>query len=116
MQLPLTGYGDDVAAARRAIQGAGDDVIVCAHSYGGMVVSAAARGLVGVRRLVFLAAFQPEEGEDMATLLLREPSALTAAVVVGPEGVTVDPSRLHEVFYGDSDPSVADGIAARLRR
>lgn len=115
VELPLTGYHDDVAAVRRAIQEAGDQVVVCAHSYGGMVVSAAGQGLAGIRRMVFLAAFQPDEGEDTATLLWREPSPLTTAMVVGTDGVTVDPSRLHEVFYADSDPSVAESMAARLR-
>jgi pimeloyl-ACP methyl ester carboxylesterase len=115
VELPLTGFRNDVATVRRAIEEAGDDAVVCAHSYGGMVVSTAARGLAGVRHLVFLAAFQTDEGEDMATLLMREPSALTTALAIGPDGVTVDRSRLHEVFYSDSDPSVADGLAARLR-
>jgi pimeloyl-ACP methyl ester carboxylesterase len=115
VELPLTGFRDDVATVRRAIQEAGDEVVVCAHSYGGMVVSTAAQDLAGVRHMVFLAAFQTDVGEDMATLLMREPSALTAALTVGPDGVTVDRSRLHEVFYADTDPSVAEGLAARLR-
>ena len=115
VELPLTGYQDDVATVRRAIREASDEVVVCAHSYGGMVVSAAAQGLAGIRRLVFLAAFQPDVGEDLASLLLREPSAVTEAMVVGPLGITVDPSRLHQVFYGDSDPSIAQSMAARLR-
>jgi pimeloyl-ACP methyl ester carboxylesterase len=115
VELPLTGYPDDVAAVRQAISEAGDEVIVCAHSYGGMVVSAAAQGMAGIRRLVFLAAFQTDTGEDMATLLFREPSALTTSIVVGKNGITVERSRLHEVFYGDSDPVVAEALAARLR-
>jgi pimeloyl-ACP methyl ester carboxylesterase len=115
VELPLAGFRGDVALARQAIEEAGDEAVVCAHSYGGMVVSTAARGLAGVRHLVFLAAFQTDEGEDMATLLMREPSALTTAMAVGPDGVTVDRSRLHEVFYADSAPSVVEGLAARLR-
>jgi pimeloyl-ACP methyl ester carboxylesterase len=115
VELPLTGFRDDVAAVRRAIAEAGHEVVVCAHSYGGMVVSTAAVGMAGVRHLVFLAAFQADEGEDMATLMMREPSALTAALAVGPEGITVDRSRLHAVFYSDSDPSVIAGLAERLR-
>ena len=115
VELPLSGFGDDVAAVRRAIQEAGDEVVVCAHSYGGMVVSTAAQGLPGVRHLVFLAAFQTDEGEDMATLLMREPSALTTAMVIGPDGVMVDPARVHEVFCADSAPSVAENVTARLR-
>jgi pimeloyl-ACP methyl ester carboxylesterase len=115
VELPLTGLRDDVATARDAILQAGDEVVICAHSYGGMVVSAAARGLPGVRHLVFLAAFQTDEDEDLATLMMREPSPLATALVVGPEGITVDPSRVHAVFCADSDPSVTEGLAARLR-
>jgi hypothetical protein len=32
VELPLTGYPDDIAAVRQAIGEAGDDVILCAHS------------------------------------------------------------------------------------
>ena len=49
--------------------------------------------------VVFLAAFQTDEGEDMATLLMREPSALTTAFAIGPDGITVDRSRLHEADH-----------------
>jgi pimeloyl-ACP methyl ester carboxylesterase len=56
-ELPLTSYADDVAAARAAIASAGDDVVVCAHSYGGCVASAAAAGMPSVRHLVYLCAF-----------------------------------------------------------
>jgi hypothetical protein len=51
----------------------------------------------------------------MATLLFRVPSALTTSIVVGTDDITVEPSRLHEVFYGDSDPVVAEALAAQLR-
>src|SRR5438477_12152772 len=54
VNLPLTGLADDVAAARVAIEGAGEGAVVCGHSYGGMVISNAATGLPGVKRLVYL--------------------------------------------------------------
>ena len=38
-ELPFTGFADDVAVARDAIDRAGPGVVVCGHSYGGMVVS-----------------------------------------------------------------------------
>jgi pimeloyl-ACP methyl ester carboxylesterase len=110
VELPLTAFRDDVATVRQAIEEAGEEVVVCAHSYGGMVVSTAAQGLHSVRHLVFLAAFQTAEGEDMATLLMREPSALTTALAIGPEGITVDRSRLHEVTRLDHDPLDLRGL------
>ena len=34
-ELPLKGFADDIAAARGSIEAAGDDLVVCGHSYGG---------------------------------------------------------------------------------
>jgi pimeloyl-ACP methyl ester carboxylesterase len=110
--LPLTGAAADVAAARSAIEAAGPGCVVVGHSYGGMVISQAAVGLP-VRRLVYLAAFLLEPGEDMLTLLDR--SKLTEAVVLDEAQVRVDPATAAEVFYGDTDPGVAASLVARLR-
>jgi pimeloyl-ACP methyl ester carboxylesterase len=74
VELPLTGFEDDVALTRAAIESAGDHVVVCGHSYGGAVISEAAADLPGVKRLVFIAALMLDSGEDMATLMLGEPS------------------------------------------
>lgn len=75
VQLPFTGFPDDVAAARRAIERARRDAVVCGHSYGGSVLSAAARGLP-LRRLVYLCAFMTDEGDDVTSLMAshRSPS------------------------------------------
>jgi pimeloyl-ACP methyl ester carboxylesterase len=115
VELPLTGYANDVAAAHDAIVKAGADSVVCGHSYGGMVISQAAAGTTGVRRLVYLTAFQTEPGEDPITLMQEDPSPLLTAIQVDERGLTVDPTRLHEVFYHDSDPSIAATIAPKLR-
>lgn len=115
VDLPFTGFEDDAAAARRSIEAAGSDVVVCAHSYGGIVVSQAASGLTNVERLVFLCALQADQGEDAFELLSTEPSLLLEALVIDEETVTVDPRRVHEVFYGDSDAELAEAIAPRLR-
>jgi pimeloyl-ACP methyl ester carboxylesterase len=45
------------------------DVIVCAHSYGGMVAAGVENALpLSIRSLVFLDAFVPEDGDSIATL------------------------------------------------
>ncbi|HEV7758056.1 MAG TPA: alpha/beta hydrolase [Acidimicrobiales bacterium] len=110
--LPFTGAAADVAAARSAIEAAGPGCVVVGHSYGGRVISHAAVGLP-VRRLVYLAAFLLEPGEDMLTLL--DGSKLTEAVVLDEAQVRVDPAAAAEVFYGDADPEVAASLVARLR-
>jgi pimeloyl-ACP methyl ester carboxylesterase len=60
VELPFSSFADDVAAVRRAVEAAGTDVVVCAHSYGGLVVSvatSAAGGGGNVGHLVYVAAF-----------------------------------------------------------
>src|SRR5262249_44022254 len=68
VELPLTGLDSDVAAARRAIQDAGERVVVVGHSYGGEVIARAAAGLPTVKRLVFLAAFMLDNDDDQGAV------------------------------------------------
>ena len=113
--LPLAGLAADAAIARAALESAGDEVVVCAHSYGGLVVSDAARGLSNVQHIVYLAAFMTDPGERAAELLASHPTALLEALVTTDEGISIDPRRAHEVFYGDSDEVVAASCTSRLR-
>ena len=115
VELPLTSFADDTATAREAIGAAGEGAVVCGHSYGGQVISAAAAGQPGVVHLVYLCAFQEVVGEDIYTLAASDPPPLTTALVFDERGMTVDPARVHEVFYADSDPAVAAAIAPKLR-
>jgi pimeloyl-ACP methyl ester carboxylesterase len=112
VELPLAGLAADVATARPAIEAAGPGAVVVGHSYGGLVISEAAVGLP-VRRLVYLAAFLTEPGED--TLALLAGGKLVEAVVIDEAGVSVDPAAAAEVFYGDADPATAATLVARLR-
>ena len=114
VELPLTSFDDDVAAARAAVSEAGPGAVVCGHSYGGLVISAAARGLP-VGHLVYLAAFMVDEDEPWGSLWRTTPTSLQAALVVDESGTTVDPARVHESFYGDSSPEVSEALASRLR-
>ena len=63
VQNPLTSLADDVAAAKRAIAQMDGQVLLVAHSYGGMVISEAGNDpkVVG---LVYVAALVPEEGQN----------------------------------------------------
>lgn len=71
MQRPDATFDDDVAHVRDI---AGDGpVVLCGHSYGGAVISAAAVGLRDVRHLVYVAAFAPEPGETVFTLASERP-------------------------------------------
>ncbi|MEX1658999.1 alpha/beta fold hydrolase [Streptomyces pseudovenezuelae] len=75
VELPLTGFAADLAAARAAIQAAGSDAIVVGHSYGGRVITQAATGLP-VARLVYVAAYLDDPCEaDVPTTSPRHSSS-----------------------------------------
>jgi pimeloyl-ACP methyl ester carboxylesterase len=115
VELPLTGFADDVRTARDATRAMGPDTILVGHSYAGLVISEAAIGLPSVRHLVYLAALMCEEGEDSTAILAECGSPLIAAVMVTETGVTVDPARARELFYGDSDEERAEELIAKFR-
>ena len=97
-QLPLTSIGDDLAAARRTLDMQDGPVVLVGHSYGGMVVSQVGTD-PKVAALVYVAAFQPELGESLASLNAAMPAALPADAIemfadghylVAPEAWIVD--------------------------
>jgi len=114
VELPLSGFTDDVRAAREATEAMGPDTVLVGHSYGGLVISEAALGLP-VRRLVYVAAFMSEAGEDVTAVLTEYGSDLTESVVVTDTGLTVDPEVAPGLFYGDSDRRMALAMVSRLR-
>jgi pimeloyl-ACP methyl ester carboxylesterase len=81
-------------------------VLLVGHSYGGAVITAAgtAGNVVG---LVYVAAFAPDEGEDLGTLQSNFPAPAAAPYIKPsplPDGgteFTIDPSGFHEVFCAD---------------
>jgi pimeloyl-ACP methyl ester carboxylesterase len=80
VELPLTSFADDVAAARRAIDKADGPVVLAGHSYGGAVITEAG-GDPKVTGLVYVAAFAPDAGESAGSLIASvEPAPLAAEV------------------------------------
>lgn len=113
VELPLTGFADDVTTAREAIEAAGPDTVVVGHSYGGAVISAAASGVETVGRLVYVAALLMEPGEDPFEMTAG--SMMFDAMRIDEGSTYVDPAMASAVFYGDADPDTADVLVADLR-
>jgi pimeloyl-ACP methyl ester carboxylesterase len=70
VELPFTSFEDDVAAIGQAAAGLGPEVVLCGHSYGGRLVSAAAASPSAdpsagpparARHLVYLSAQVPDQ-------------------------------------------------------
>ena len=85
---------------------------MCAHSYGGAVVSQAVTQLTNVGHLVYLAAFV-NAGD--ASALTDRPISLLEAIVPAGEQCSFDPRFAQSIFYGDSEPETVAAIAPRLR-
>jgi pimeloyl-ACP methyl ester carboxylesterase len=107
--MPLQADVDAVGAAVDRIDG---DVVIVAHSYGGVPVSEAARP-PAVRHIIYVSAFVLDAGESL----------LAAVGGVAPpwwhvEGPLVtagdDDAPPRQLFYGDVEPGLADSCAARL--
>jgi pimeloyl-ACP methyl ester carboxylesterase len=94
------------------------DVILVGHSLGGLVISAVAEAdPERIRRLVYVTAFLPRDGDSMMRICSVDPdNPMNSATVRTPDGkcVTVDPERLREILYPDCPAEDLAVARARL--
>ncbi|HTY18068.1 MAG TPA: alpha/beta hydrolase [Myxococcota bacterium] len=116
--LPMTSLRADVDCVSAAIRRhASGPLLVCGHSYGGVVITQASAEAAGAAQLVYLAAFVPDRGESLGSLIVQGPqTALASAVVFGSgETSTIDPAQATDVFYHDCSEALARDAIHRLR-
>lgn len=102
---------EDTRAVQAAVDALPTPPVVLGHSYGGSVIT----GLTGVARLVYVAAFVPDQGES-AAVLGGASALLRTAVLPNADGTThIDPTLAADLFYGDCPPAVAAHATALLR-
>lgn len=75
VQNPLTSFADDVAAVDRVLARQAGVTLLVGHSYGGAVITEAGNA-ANVAGLVYVAAFVPDAGESVESLLESETPAL----------------------------------------
>jgi pimeloyl-ACP methyl ester carboxylesterase len=68
VQNPTLSLADDVAVTRRALAGQNGPAILVGHSYGGAVITEAGND-PKVAGLVYVAAFAPDKGESVSSLI-----------------------------------------------
>ncbi|MFB4299844.1 alpha/beta fold hydrolase [Actinomadura sp. NTSP31] len=118
---PLRDLAGDAAYVRDVVAGIGRPVVLVGHSYGGMVITAAAAGDPAVRALVYVGAFAPETGESALQLSGKfEGSTLGAAlaaypVASGGNEFRIDDGKYHHQFCADLDAEEAALMAATQR-
>jgi pimeloyl-ACP methyl ester carboxylesterase len=111
---PEADLSADALEVRRAIDAIPGEVLVCGHSYGGMVISHSAVGShPRVAHLAYLCAFMPASGES----LLSFGDGTPAPWICEEEGgMTIpDRHRAAEIFYNDCEPDVGRRAIERLR-
>lgn len=105
---------DDAAAIEAAVARIEGDVVVVAHSYGGVPATQATYDSK-VRHIVYLGAFMPDVGQGLVNLL--PPGPLPPFVGDNGDGTTsVVPEHAVAAFYADCAPEVAAWAITRLRR
>jgi pimeloyl-ACP methyl ester carboxylesterase len=118
---PLRGLAADADSVRSAVRGIEGPIVLVGHSYGGAVISNAARGLPNVKALVYIAAFLPALGESVMTAVDpgRFPGSLLgpSTIEVHPRAdryradVFIKPADYQQVFAADVPASVAEWMA-----
>lgn len=71
-QNPLTALADDVETVKRLVDSLEGPTLLVGHSYGGVVITDAAAKCPDVVGLVYIAAFAPDETENLKTLLTKD--------------------------------------------
>jgi pimeloyl-ACP methyl ester carboxylesterase len=103
----------DVAACRRAIAGVEGPVVLCGHSYGGMVITEA--GVDDrVAELLYVTSVMADVGQSQAGLTGSEPAPWLQPSDDGTVGV--DPDMIRELFLQDCDEVTTGQALARLTR
>ncbi len=112
VQNPTVTLADDVAVTKRAIAAAEGKVILVGHSYGGVVVSEAGTD-PKVAGLVYIAAFAPDKGESVQSLIANPaPGAPVPPILPPKDGyLFLDNVRFAASFAADVRPDVAQFMA-----
>lgn len=112
VQNPTTSLADDVAFTRRAIAQQDGPVVLVGHSYGGVVVSEAGTD-PKVKSVVYIAAFAPDAGESVSSLIANPPPGASVPPILPPvDGfLLLDKARFAASFAADVDAKSAAFMA-----
>jgi pimeloyl-ACP methyl ester carboxylesterase len=103
----------DADVCRRAIAEADGPVILCGHSYGGMVITDAGAD-DRVTQLLYVTSVMPDAGQSQGELIGAEPAPW---MIPGDDGtVSVKPDLIREFFLQDCDEATTEQALARLTR
>src|SRR5580704_12428483 len=112
VQNPTISLEDDVAAAKRVLAMQDGESILVGHSYGGAVITEAGND-PKVARLVYIAAFAPDKGESVSTLINSAPPGAPVPPILPPqEGyLFLDRAKFAASFAADVEAEKAAFMA-----
>ena len=112
VQNPTLSLEDDVAVTKRVIVGQDGPVVLVGHSYGGAVVTEAGND-PNVAGLVYIAAFAPDAGESVNTLIADPPPGAPVPPILPPQDgfLFLDREKFAASFAADVDPDEAAFMA-----
>jgi len=102
VQNPTLSLAGDVAATRQVIDAQPGPVVLVGHSYGGVVITEAGTH-DQVAALGYIAAFAPDAGESVSTLIADPPSGAPVPPILPPVNgfLLLDREKFHASFAGD---------------
>ena len=112
VQNPTISLADDVRVTRRIIAAQNGPVILVGHSYGGVVITEAGNDpkVIG---LVYIAAFAPDKGESVSSLIKDpQPGAPVPPILPPQDGyLFLDKAKFAASFAADVDKGKAEFMA-----
>lgn len=113
VQNPLTSLEDDVAATKLALDAQDGPAILAGHSWGGAVITQAGNH-PKVAGLVYIAAFQPDNGESaLKWFQTAQPAPENGVLAPDDKGIVYyDKAKFHAGFCGDLSKEEADFMYA----
>lgn len=109
VQNPTLSLAGDVAATNRVIDAQDEPVTLVGHSYGGAVITEAGNN-PKVAGLVYIAAFVPDAGESVNTLIADPPPGAPVPPILPPQNgfLFLDREKFASSFAADVDPELAE--------
>jgi len=112
VQNPTLSLNGDVAATHHVLEEFDGPVVLVGHSYGGVVVTEAGTH-PKVAALVYIAAFAPDQGESVQTLIADPVPGAPVPPILPPRNgfLALDKEKFAESFAGDLKPEQAAFMA-----
>jgi pimeloyl-ACP methyl ester carboxylesterase len=113
VQNPTLSLAGDVDATKRVIDAQSEPVTLVGHPYGGAVITEAGVN-PNVAALVYIAAFAPDHGESVETLIADPPPEAPVPPILPPQDgfLFLDREKFHDSFAADVSTEDAAFMAA----